>query len=414
MDATNLDHDSNPQNENAEKTFKAEDIKGELEHNSHNQSPLAEENQIKKSVMVIREKQLDQCKTGNKVENYQSQPYKRFHTEEIGQNEEKQEYFEINPLDRQFNQLEMIINQNSNLMIPNIQQNQFQALNSNKGFHAANQGFIQNNPLSSINQSYLIQQQPPISMPMLFNGPQVNNPMLAANHFGANGQSINSMSQPNYINRSNSNMMPMFMYQNQIPNKLFHPTNIPQANFINTTSIQDNKLTKNDNQLSKLLGNSNIGIQTPMPYYLPNMQLPAGMQQSNPSSMNGIQIIPTLMYVVTTPQSSNFQSLPQGLNPMSNQNLLLNGTNYTISNHGSSGPVFGANLSPNDHSGFHDEKILQRTLTNSICTTANTSINNGSSQLQAANEWDSANLLQYILDPSKRIGNVEKLRDKST
>ena len=408
-----MDHDSDPQNENAEKPLKAEDIKGELEHNSHNKSSISGENHIKKSVMIIKEKQLDQCKTGNKEESYQSQPYKRFHTEEGGQNEEKQEYSEINPLERQFNQYEKIINQNSNLVISNAQHSQFQALNSNKGFHIANQSFVQNNPLSSINQSYLIrqqQQQPQINMPMLFNGSQINNPMLAANNFGANGQSINSMSQPNYINGSNSNI-PMFMYQNQIPNKLFHPTNIPQANFMNTNIIQDNKLTTNDNQLSKLLGNSNIGIQTPMPYYIPNMQLPAG---SNPSSMNGIQIIPTLMYVVTTPQTSNFQSPPQGLNPMSHQNLVFNATNYKISNPVNSGPVFGANLSPNDNSGFHNKKILERTMINSICTTANTSINNGSSQLSAANEWDSANLLQYMLDPSKRIGNVEKLRDKST
>ena len=310
---------------------------------------------------------------------------------------------------------EAIINKNATIATPNGQENQSQlqlqnqAINGNKGFQVVNPGFIQNNSLNSINQSqFLMQQQQPsinsMNMPILFNSSQqLNNPIFSAENFGANGQLMNVIPQQNYVIKSNNNMMPMFMYPNQMQNKLY-PTamNVPQVNFINTASntTQDTKLSNNEHHLSKLVGTSNLGIQTPVPYYIPNMQLQTGLQ---PNSMNGIQVIPTFMYVFA-PQSPNFQGYPQGLNLMNSQNLLFNGGNYNIPNVPNQGASLGANLpsAAVDNFGFHEEKMLKKNISNQVCATVN-------GQGKSANECGNSNILHYMLDPSKRVAiNSEK------
>ena len=400
MDAVNFDQNSSLENEETDlhqqkRAIKAEDIKGELEQKSLKRDTKCEDNHIKGSIKVSKENLLEHHKASAKEECDEPQIYKKLHIEVVAQNGQPK--------------YEAIINKNSTIATPNGQQNQHQAMNVNKGFQVVNPGFVPNNSLNSINQSqFLMQQQPSINsmnMPILFNSSQQsNNPIFSADNFGVNGQLINVMPQQNYVIKSNNNMMPMFMYPNQMQNKLFPTTmNVPQANFINTTSngTQDCKLSNNEHHLSKLIGNSNLGIQTPMPYYIPNMQLQTGLQ---PNSMNGIQVIPTFMYVFATPQPSNFQGFPQGLNLMSSQNLLFNGGNYNIANVANQGTPLGANLpsAAADNFGFHEEKMLQKNISNPLCTTAN-------GQGKSTNEWDSSNILHYMLDPSKRVAiNAEK------
>ena len=452
MDAVNFDQNSSLENDEEaesqyqERTFKAEDIKGELEQKSLKHETKYEDNHVKVSLKVSKERLLDHHKALAKELSYEPQAHKKLHTEVVAQ--KSQETLEPNHLERQINHLEEIINKNTNLIISNgnqaqqhqppqhqtqkhqtqkhqtpqhqtpqhqtpqhqtsqhqtfqhqtqqhqtqQHQTQYQAVNSNKGFQVVNPGFIHNN---SLNQSqFLMQHQPSMNMPILLNNSQLNNPMLSANHFGANGQLMNVMPQQNYVIRSNNTMMPMFMYPNQMQNKSYPTMNLPQNNFTNAINgSQDSKLSNNDHHLSKLMGNSNSNmIQTPMPYYIPNMQLQPGMQST---TMNGIQVIPTLMYVFTAPQSSNFQGYPQGLNQMCSQNMLFNGTNHNMVSTGNQCVPVEANLPSVDHFGYCQEKMVQKNVGNLACNTVN-------GQGQSSNEWDRTNMLQYMLEPAKRI-----------